>query len=37
MKINGVTNHIWQAADHEGEVLKSIVTKKQDRMVTLNP
>ena len=31
VKINGVTHYLWRAVDHEGEVLKSLVTKTRDR------
>lgn len=27
VKINGETHYLWRAADHEGEVLESYVTK----------
>ena len=31
MKINGETNYLWRAVDHEGEVLESFVTKTRDK------
>ena len=30
VKINGETHYLWRAVDHEGEVLESYVTKRQD-------
>jgi putative transposase len=35
LKINGVTNYLWRAVDHEGEVLESFVSKKRDRKAAL--
>jgi putative transposase len=35
VKINGVTQYLWRAVDHEGEVLESIVTKTRDRKAAL--
>jgi putative transposase len=35
VKINGETDYLWRAVDHEGEVLESYVTKRRDRMVAL--
>ena len=34
-KINGETNYLWRAVDHEGEVLESFVTKTRDRKAAL--
>jgi len=34
-KINGETNYLWRAVDHEGEVLESYVTKRRDRKAAL--
>jgi putative transposase len=31
VKISGETHYLWRAVDHEGEVLKSFVTKCRDR------
>ena len=31
VRINGETNYLWRAVDHEGEVLEAYVTKKRDR------
>lgn len=31
VRINGETHYLWRAADHEGEVLESFVTKRRDR------
>ncbi len=31
VKINGETQYVWWAVDHEGEVLESFVTKRRDR------
>ena len=30
-RINGVTQYLWRAVDHEGEVLESLLTKTRDR------
>ncbi len=35
VKINGETNYLWRAVDHEGEVLESYVTKRRDRKAAL--
>ena len=35
VKINGVQHYLWRAVDHEGEVLKSFVTKKRDKVSAL--
>ena len=35
MKINGETNYLWRAVDHESEVLESYVTKRRDRKAAL--
>ena len=35
VKIDGVTHYLWRAVDHEGEVLKSVVTKMRDRKAAL--
>jgi len=35
VKINGETHYLWRAVDHEGEILKSYVTKKRDKSVAL--
>ena len=35
VKINGVQHYLWRAVDHEGEVLKSFVTKKRDKASAL--
>ena len=35
VKINGEIYYLWRAVDHEGEVLKSYVTKKRDRKAAL--
>jgi hypothetical protein len=31
VKVNGETHHLWRAADHEGEILESYVTKKREK------
>ena len=36
VKINGVKHYLWRAVDHEGEVLKSFVTKRRDKKSALN-
>lgn len=33
--INGETHYLWRAVDHEGEILKSYVTKKRDKPAAL--
>jgi putative transposase len=35
VKINGAMHYLWRAVDHEGEVLKSYVTKTRDRKAAL--
>ena len=35
MKIQGETCYLWQAVDHEGEVLESYVSKRRDRNAAL--
>ncbi len=35
VKINGEVHYLWRAVDHEGEVLESFVTKRQDRKAAL--
>ena len=35
VKINGVTHYLWRAADHEGGVLESVVTKTRDCKASL--
>ncbi len=35
MKINGQTQYLWRAVDHEGEVLESLVTKTRDKKAAL--
>ena len=35
VRINGETNCLWRAVDHEGEVLEVFVTKRRDRMAAL--
>jgi putative transposase len=35
VKINGKTHYLWRAVDHEGEVLESYVTKRQNRKAAL--
>ena len=35
VKINGETHYLWRAVDHEGEVLESYVSKRQDRKAAL--
>ncbi|WP_212525759.1 IS6 family transposase [Actibacterium sp. MT2.3-13A] len=35
VKINGEMHYLWRAADHEGEVLESFVTKRRDRKAAL--
>ncbi len=35
VKINGERHYLWRAVDHEGEVLESYVTKRQDRKSAL--
>ncbi len=35
VKINGETHYLWRAVDHEGEVLKSYVTKRRDKKAAL--
>jgi putative transposase len=35
VRINGQTQYLWRAVDHEGEVLESFVTKRRDRKAAL--
>ncbi len=35
VKINGQMRYLWRAADHEGEVLESFVTKDRDKAAAL--
>ena len=35
VKINGERHYLWQAVDHEGEVLESFVTKTRDKRAAL--
>ena len=35
VKINGETQYLWRAVDHEGQVLESYVTKKRDKSAAL--
>ena len=35
VKINGVKHYLWRAVDHEGEVLESFVTKRQNKKAAL--
>ena len=35
VKINGEQHYFWRVVDHEGEVLESFVTKRQDRKAAL--
>ena len=35
VKINGETHYLWRAADREGEILESYVTKTRDRKAAL--
>ncbi len=35
MTINGKTHYLWRVVDHEGEVLKTYVTKRRDRKAAL--
>jgi putative transposase len=35
VKINGETQYLWRAVDHEGEVLESFVTKRRNRTAAL--
>ncbi len=34
-RINGETNYLWRAVDHEGEVLEVFATKRRDRKAAL--
>lgn len=36
VKINGETHYLWQAVDHEGEVLETFVSKRRDRKAALD-
>lgn len=31
VRIDGIQHYLWRAADHEGEVIDCVVTKKRDR------
>lgn len=35
VKINGERHYLWRAADHEGEILESYVTKTRDKAAAL--
>ena len=35
VKINGETDYLWRAVDHEGEMLKSYFTKRRNRKAAL--
>ena len=35
VKINGEMRYLWRAADHEGEVLESLVTNTRDNAAAL--
>jgi putative transposase len=35
VRINGETQYLWRAVDHEGEVLEAFVTKRRDRRAAL--
>ena len=35
VRINGERHYLWCAVDHEGEVLRSWVTKKRDKKAAL--
>ncbi len=35
VKINAEGHYLWRAEDHEGDVLKSFVTKRRDRKAAL--
>jgi putative transposase len=35
VKINGVTHYLWRAADHEGKMLESFVSRTRDRKAAL--
>jgi putative transposase len=35
VKINGVKHYLWRPVDHEGEVLKTFVTKRRDKKAAL--
>ena len=35
VRINGETHYLWQAVDHEGEVLEGFITKKRDHKAAL--
>ena len=36
MKINGEMHFLWRAVDHEGEILKSYVTKNRNKSAALH-
>ncbi len=35
VKINGETEYLWRAVDHEGQVLEIIATRRRDRRAAL--
>jgi putative transposase len=35
VRINGETQYLWRAVDHEGEVLEAFVTKRRDRKAAM--
>ncbi len=35
VRINGETQHLWRAVDHEGKVLEAFATKRRDREAAL--
>ncbi len=35
VRINGVQHYLWQAVDHEGEVLEAYVSKQRDKKAAL--
>ena len=35
VKINGEIHYLWQAVDHEGEVLDAVVTERRDKRAAL--
>ena len=37
VKVNGKLCYLWRAVDHEGEVLKAVVTAKRDKSAALKP
>ncbi len=36
VKVNGNRHYLWRTVDHEGEVLKAIVTKRRNKQAALN-